>query len=195
MYQSWEYINRSQTHECGNWDWGRAIPRKEIHKWDFPCSVQQTMLPLDLSIVYSNLCYPCKCMFCCSRLHRMQQPLLCCPWTCLVYVQQPLLHLDVYTDTVLHVCICATLRRACVQEIVLVVCCAFLCAFMLQLDVRARACVASVSVCLQELCASSAGYVYLQDPVLHLDCFGCLNTAWKHWYKPKKSYLVLWNKL
>ncbi len=21
----WEYINRSQTHECGNWDWGRAI--------------------------------------------------------------------------------------------------------------------------------------------------------------------------
>ncbi len=26
--RSWEYINRSQTHECGNWDWGRAIPRK-----------------------------------------------------------------------------------------------------------------------------------------------------------------------
>ncbi len=22
----WEYINRSQTHECGNWVWGRAIP-------------------------------------------------------------------------------------------------------------------------------------------------------------------------
>ncbi len=37
--QSWEYINRSQTHECGNWDWGRAIPRKGIHKWNFPCSV------------------------------------------------------------------------------------------------------------------------------------------------------------
>ncbi len=36
--RSWEYINRSQTHECGNWDWGRAIPRKGIHKWDFPCS-------------------------------------------------------------------------------------------------------------------------------------------------------------
>jgi hypothetical protein len=33
--QSWEYINRSQKHECGNWDWGRAIPRKRIHKWDF----------------------------------------------------------------------------------------------------------------------------------------------------------------
>ncbi len=24
--RSWEYINRSQTHECGNWDCGRAIP-------------------------------------------------------------------------------------------------------------------------------------------------------------------------
>ncbi len=32
------YKNRSQTHECGNWDWGRAIPRKGIHKCDFPCS-------------------------------------------------------------------------------------------------------------------------------------------------------------
>ncbi len=24
--RSWEYINRSQTHECGNWDRGHAIP-------------------------------------------------------------------------------------------------------------------------------------------------------------------------
>jgi len=30
--RSWEYINRSQTHECGNWGWGRAIPRKGIYK-------------------------------------------------------------------------------------------------------------------------------------------------------------------
>ncbi len=37
--QSWENINHSQTHECGNCDWGRAIPRKGIQKWDFPCSV------------------------------------------------------------------------------------------------------------------------------------------------------------
>ncbi len=36
--RSWEYINRSQTHECGNWDWGPTIPRKGIHKWDFFCS-------------------------------------------------------------------------------------------------------------------------------------------------------------
>jgi len=33
--RSWEYINCSQTHECGNWDWGGAVPRKGIHKWDF----------------------------------------------------------------------------------------------------------------------------------------------------------------
>ncbi len=31
-YVDWslEYINHSQTHECGSWDWGRAIPRKGI---------------------------------------------------------------------------------------------------------------------------------------------------------------------
>ncbi len=38
--QSREYINCSQTHECENWDWGRAIPRKGIHKWNFLCSVK-----------------------------------------------------------------------------------------------------------------------------------------------------------
>ncbi len=37
--RSWEYRNLSQTHECGNWGWGRAIPREGIHKWDFRCSV------------------------------------------------------------------------------------------------------------------------------------------------------------
>jgi hypothetical protein len=39
VYPTWGYINSSQAHECGNWDWGCAIPRKGIHKWDFPCSV------------------------------------------------------------------------------------------------------------------------------------------------------------
>jgi hypothetical protein len=46
---SWEYISRSQTHECGNWDWGRAIPRKGMHKWDFRCSARfepKAFLPL-----------------------------------------------------------------------------------------------------------------------------------------------------
>jgi hypothetical protein len=36
--RSWESINRAQTHECGNWDCGRAIPRIGKHKWDFRCS-------------------------------------------------------------------------------------------------------------------------------------------------------------
>ncbi len=40
MDQSWEHINRSQrTWVHGNWGWGRAIPRKRIHKWGFRCSV------------------------------------------------------------------------------------------------------------------------------------------------------------
>ncbi len=34
--QSWEYINPSQTHECRSCDSGRTMPRKGIHKWDFP---------------------------------------------------------------------------------------------------------------------------------------------------------------
>ncbi len=42
--RSWEYINRSQTHECGNWDGTEAaIPRKGTHKWDFRCSVESTL--------------------------------------------------------------------------------------------------------------------------------------------------------
>jgi hypothetical protein len=36
--RSSEYINRSQTHECGNWGWGRAIPRKGIYKRNCRCS-------------------------------------------------------------------------------------------------------------------------------------------------------------
>ncbi len=27
------------SHECGNWNWGRAIPFLGIHKWDFRCRV------------------------------------------------------------------------------------------------------------------------------------------------------------
>ena len=36
--RSWEYINRSQTHECGNWGRGRSIPRKGIYKRNCRCS-------------------------------------------------------------------------------------------------------------------------------------------------------------
>ncbi len=38
---SWEYINRSKTHECGNWGWVRAIPRKGIYKRNCRCSAVQ----------------------------------------------------------------------------------------------------------------------------------------------------------
>ncbi len=55
--RSWNYINRSQTHECGNWGWGRAIPRKGIHKWDFRCSAVDKMAGLVAPgwLVRSNL--------------------------------------------------------------------------------------------------------------------------------------------
>ncbi len=42
---AWEYINRSQTQECGNWDWGRAIHFLGIHKWDFRCSADEQPPP------------------------------------------------------------------------------------------------------------------------------------------------------
>jgi hypothetical protein len=42
--RSWElYINRSETHECGNWGWGRAIPRKGIYKRNCRCSAGLNM--------------------------------------------------------------------------------------------------------------------------------------------------------
>ncbi len=55
--RSWDYINRSQTHECWNWGWGRAIPRKGIHKWDFPCSVTNS---------FQNMWYICKPVYSCT---------------------------------------------------------------------------------------------------------------------------------
>ncbi len=40
----WEYINGSQTHECGNWGWGRAIPRKGIYKRNCHCSASRLQM-------------------------------------------------------------------------------------------------------------------------------------------------------
>ncbi len=49
--RSWVHINRSQTHECGNWYWGRAIPFLGIHKWDFRCrAVPITIIYILLSM-------------------------------------------------------------------------------------------------------------------------------------------------
>jgi hypothetical protein len=39
--RSWEYINRSPIHECRNWGWGRAIPRKGIYKRNCLCSEER----------------------------------------------------------------------------------------------------------------------------------------------------------
>ncbi len=39
---SGEFINRSKTHECGNWGWGRAIPRKGIYNRNCRCSEYRT---------------------------------------------------------------------------------------------------------------------------------------------------------
>jgi hypothetical protein len=33
-------LDRSQTHECGNWEWGRTLPFLGIQTWDFRCSAQ-----------------------------------------------------------------------------------------------------------------------------------------------------------
>ncbi len=50
--RSWEYINRSQTHECGNWGRGCAIPFLGIHKWGFSCGA---VYPLtDISFSFST---------------------------------------------------------------------------------------------------------------------------------------------
>ncbi len=53
--RSWEYINRSQTHECGNWGWGRAIPRKGIYKRNCCCSVERTNV-LGVTTMHDHNC-------------------------------------------------------------------------------------------------------------------------------------------
>jgi hypothetical protein len=35
---TWDHINCSQIHECGNWERGRAVPFLGIHKSDLVCS-------------------------------------------------------------------------------------------------------------------------------------------------------------
>ncbi len=52
--RSWDYVNYSQTQECGNWDWGRTIPRKGTHKWDFCNSAGCRMLFM-IVVIFLNL--------------------------------------------------------------------------------------------------------------------------------------------
>ncbi len=42
--RSWDYLNRSQTHESGNWGSGRAFPRKGIYKQNCRCSAGESTL-------------------------------------------------------------------------------------------------------------------------------------------------------
>jgi hypothetical protein len=58
--RSWAYINRSQTHECGNWDWEAAqFPEKKyingifVAVWSLnPCSTEIRGLEADLWIPF-----------------------------------------------------------------------------------------------------------------------------------------------
>ncbi len=106
-------------------------------------------------------------------------------------VQQPLLRLDVSTGPcAAPVCVhwCCTwtclCTRACFNVLHLYVC------FYAAPGHKSLCCICK-RLSSRALCFTwISGYVYLQDPMLQLDCFGCLNTALKHWNKPKKSYLV-----
>jgi hypothetical protein len=49
-----EYINRSQTHECGNWGRDRLIPFLGIHKWDFRCSEGQYICLFVLNLLFKT---------------------------------------------------------------------------------------------------------------------------------------------
>ncbi len=48
--RSWEYINRAQTHECGNWGWGRLFPEKEYINW-----IAVAMYPLSPFVFFMEL--------------------------------------------------------------------------------------------------------------------------------------------
>ncbi len=52
--RSWEYINRSQTHACRNWDWGRTIPSLGINKLNFRYSVARATLALVLWVIFDD---------------------------------------------------------------------------------------------------------------------------------------------
>jgi hypothetical protein len=67
----WEYTNRSQTHECGNWDWGSAIPFLDLlclrsvslrpfHSSSFPPNVSSLSVPPRhfLLVFYSSSFHP-----------------------------------------------------------------------------------------------------------------------------------------
>ncbi len=50
----WEYINRSQTHECGNWDWGRE-KKKKNEAAQFPEKENCTWLGYSLQCISKSM--------------------------------------------------------------------------------------------------------------------------------------------
>ncbi len=65
-----EYINRLRTHDCGNWNWGRAIPFLWRHKWDFVTTQNLAVTSLywyswinDQRSVYNVVFVLCKIIF------------------------------------------------------------------------------------------------------------------------------------
>jgi hypothetical protein len=57
--RSWEYINRSQIHECRNWEPGWAVSFLGIHISDFLYSVLNHSLyfvPLSYWLIFSSVC-------------------------------------------------------------------------------------------------------------------------------------------
>ncbi len=52
---SWEYVNPSPIHECGNWDWGRAVSFLEVHKSDFLCSAWKPSFTSNMAITMDSM--------------------------------------------------------------------------------------------------------------------------------------------
>jgi hypothetical protein len=59
------YLDRSQTHKCGNWDKGRAIPFLGIHKSKFLCSVKYVSVYLLTPATWRNTCI--RRPYCCGK--------------------------------------------------------------------------------------------------------------------------------
>jgi hypothetical protein len=55
----WEYINCSQTHDCENWDFGRAIPLLGIFGSNYSvlvlCSAPNFMLRMPMQILFVHI--------------------------------------------------------------------------------------------------------------------------------------------
>ena len=117
--RSWEYINCSQTRECGNWDGGHAIPRKGIHKWYFRCSANWTLdyywyishVPEPLKLYYITLIYERKMwkrsLWLLPNTEVTAKKLFTCSLICLYYMQfintSPTLINNMWKDVLIYI--------------------------------------------------------------------------------------------